>query len=112
MRQGDLDSALAVVDKALDFQSPYKAQAYDLRGTLFFARRDITRAKADYEASIAIDPDYVPARINLAKILINEGKPAMATKHLEKVLSIDPGNRECISLLRAINSRDIPYKSR
>ncbi|MGQ9811165.1 MAG: tetratricopeptide repeat protein [bacterium] len=112
LRQGDLDSATVLLDKALDFQSPYKAQAYDLRGTLFFARRDMTRAKADYEASIAIDPDYIPARINLAKILINEGKLAMATKHLETVLSIDPGNRECISLLRAIKSRDIPYKSR
>ncbi len=104
LRQGNLDSALVAANRAVSLESPYKAQAYDLRGAVYFAKKDLAKAKADYESAIAIAPNYIPARISLAKILISEGKADLAARHLEHALSIQPNNPECIRLLRAVRS--------
>lgn len=112
LRRGDFDRAIEFANKAIRHKSPYRVQAYDLRGTTYFARRDLEKARADYQAAIEVDPNYIPARINLAKVFLSEGKPQIAVKQLEAALAIQPNNPEAQTLLRAVRSGRQPTGTR
>ncbi len=45
---------------------------------------------ADYEQAIAIDPEFVPARINLAMLFDQRGEPEKAEREFRRVIEIDP----------------------
>jgi tetratricopeptide (TPR) repeat protein len=53
---------------------------------------DPSEAKAAYEKSIALDPSHVDARVNLGRLLHEEGAPAAAEKQYRAALTADPGH--------------------
>jgi protein O-mannosyl-transferase len=59
-----------------------KALHRPLEAARFFAR------------ALALDPNYIPARMSLADNLADEGKNAQAASEYRKVLKLDPGNEE------------------
>lgn len=84
--------------------SPHDARAYEhfLRGRFLFNRRgpgEIERARAQFEASIAIDPEYAPAWAALAGVFavqLDEGTveqdvgAARQLEAVERALALDP----------------------
>ena len=50
----------------------------------------LDEAKDAYERAIAADPDHADARVNLGRLLHEEGAPAAAEKHYRAALESDP----------------------
>jgi len=102
LARSKVDSAILLATKAIAIESPYRPYAYDMRGTAYFLKGNIAQAKQDYLRAIEVDSRYLPARLNLAKVYLNEGKRKEATQELEAVLAIDPDNAEARSLLSSL----------
>jgi tetratricopeptide (TPR) repeat protein len=88
---GDLDGALAELERAAQLAPRSHVVAFDL-GNLQMARGAQEAAAAAFASSIAIAPDFVPARFNLANTQLMLGKAAEALANLERVLELDPGH--------------------
>ena len=87
-KKKEYDQSLELVNKAL-LRNPKQAQAYQLRGQIFLAKRKINDAKKDYIKAIELKPDYINAHYNLA--LLNDiylQEIALAIKHYEIYLSL------------------------
>ncbi|MDH4109410.1 MAG: tetratricopeptide repeat protein [Gammaproteobacteria bacterium] len=61
-------------------------------GTFFAARRDVERAETSFRRALAMDPDLVPARVNLADLYRQSGRDAEGRMVLEQGLARAPDN--------------------
>jgi tetratricopeptide (TPR) repeat protein len=61
--------------------------------------KQIDKARDYFAKAVAADPTYVYARINLALIMIHEGKATEAEAHLRKALELDGDNATAHNLL-------------
>jgi predicted Zn-dependent protease len=52
--------------------------------------------------AIDLQPDYFPARLHLALLLITIGHGSEAVPHLRYVLKMDPENKEALQILAKI----------
>ncbi|HEY1337800.1 MAG TPA: tetratricopeptide repeat protein, partial [Bryobacteraceae bacterium] len=52
--------------------------------------RDIGKALAEFDRSLVLDPDYVPARSARGGVYYQQGKPELAVKDLEAAASLRP----------------------
>lgn len=97
--------------------------AHNLLGNLSLDQGRFTEAKAEYNAALAIDSGFLPARANLGNVLRIEGDLAGARAAFREVETADPGNvfaaigfadlalldgkqDEAIALLMAASRRD------
>ena len=55
-----------------------------------------------YHLSLEINPNFVPAHGNLAKIFIRTNNNRQAMFHVQKILEFQPGNKDALSLLKVI----------
>jgi tetratricopeptide (TPR) repeat protein len=100
---GAYDRTLAVLDR---FADPEDVRALTYRG--FVARKtgDMATAMAYYDAALAADPDYHPARSYMAQGLLAEGDRAGAEAALREIRA--RGGREtwaAVSLALALKSK-------
>ena len=58
-------------------------------GDLFLEKYDRPNAVKSYQDALRADPDYVPARVGLARVTL-EGDPSVAKQALEKALGTNP----------------------
>ncbi len=85
-----LDEAARLIDRAIA-SSPKSAEAWLMKGDL--ARMTKPEAAADaYQKVLEINPDNVPARLNMASLQIAAGNYDEAHKHLAPVRKLVPGN--------------------
>lgn len=99
---GDFDSALAIMELALDSGSPRDPESsawcfVDL-GTMFLHRGDGARALASAERALGLVPDYLPARILQARALHRTGRRAEAIEQLTGVVQRKPLVEELLRL--------------
>jgi tetratricopeptide (TPR) repeat protein len=99
LAQGKTDSALAVCDAALRTSTQYGEYLHTIKGTAYLGRRDLARARAEFETSLKADRNFLPARLGLARVYIAQGKTGDARRELEAVLAAQPSNQEARSLL-------------
>lgn len=66
-------------------------ERYD-KGAALLKARKLAEAKREFEKAVELDPKHIDARRVLASLLVKEGKPEAAAKHLEKVLEVEPEN--------------------
>jgi putative PEP-CTERM system TPR-repeat lipoprotein len=57
------------------------------------ARKDVVAARAAFESSLAADPKFGAAALNLARLDLAEGKTGDARKRLESSLAAEPTNQ-------------------
>jgi Tfp pilus assembly protein PilF len=62
------------------------------------AGRDPKAAAKEFQEAVRIDPTFSPARTNLARVYIEQGKRGDARRELETVLGSNPGDREARAL--------------
>lgn len=103
-KKKEYDQSLELVNKAL-LRNPEQAQAYQLRGQIFLAKRKINDAKKDYIKAIELKPDYINAHYNLALLYdIYLQEIALAIKHYEIYLSLikepDEATQEWVNHLK------------
>lgn len=76
-------------------ENSVKKEPFDSRALLILARchvlcEELNKAKQTLETLISGEPDHVPAKVELAKILFNEGDPQAAIRLLAEVTSVRP----------------------
>lgn len=100
---GDFDSALAIMELALDSGSPRDPESsawcfVDL-GTMFLHRGDAERALASAERALALVPDYVPALALRARGLARAERRDEAIATMERAVERRPGVEDLLTLV-------------
>ncbi len=101
---GDFDSALAIMELALDSGSRRDPEAiawcYADLGTMFLHRGDGARALASAERALALVPDYVPALGVQARALARTGALQAAISTLDRVVERRASAEDLLLLAR------------
>jgi len=92
------DKALAAV-AALEKQEPNNPQVHNLKGAVNMVMGNIPAARAALEKAVALQPTFVPAVKNLARLDLVEKKPDAAKQRYERVLEKDKNNVEAMHSL-------------
>jgi len=87
---GKRDEAITFYSKSIALDSTNPA-AYELRGYVFFKKKDYSLAVTDLERSVRIDSQYVWGHYNLALAYWHSGRQNEAVAEVKRVIAIDPG---------------------
>ena len=99
---GDIDRAAAELDKLRQQPGTDPAKIGNLLGLVRLGRLDLEGARAAFEGALAADPTSTAARLNLAKVLAQQGQPADAEKLLLALLDKEPANVSALSAISGI----------
>ncbi len=72
--------------------NPKKPDIPNLRGAIFTRQKHYKEAEEQFEAALALDPDFNPAKLNLAELNLLEGKYAEARQLYEELQKADPAS--------------------
>ena len=104
MQAGDLDQAIAQL-RARVRTSPKDATLQYLLGEALTragaapGAGTFDEAKRALQASVRLDATFVPARVDLARLLLKENRTAAAIEQLEAARTLDPTNQSAYSQL-------------
>ena len=90
---GQFNAALEEYVAAQRFNAD-RPEAHGNLGSLHAVRSDVVAAEAEYRAALAIDPLFVPARVNLADLLRAAGRETEAAATLREGIAVAPGSAE------------------
>lgn len=93
-----VDKALAAA-QALEKQQPDNAQVQNVKGVVYLAKNDQAAARAAFEKALALQPTFLPAVTNLARLDMQDKKPDAAKKRFEAVLEKDKNNFSAMASL-------------
>ena len=100
VRQADFDQAAITAEKLS--QQGSELLAANLKGAIEMARNQMAQAQQHFESAIAIDSNFIPARLNLARIAISQERHQDAKLLLLKILDIDPSHSEAVIMLASV----------
>lgn len=83
------DAALDYLDEVVTLLPAY-AEGWNLRATAHFSREDLTRAMADIERTLQLEPRHFGALAGMAAILRDTGHEAAAAGVYERLLELYP----------------------
>lgn len=95
VRKNDLDKALEAANNFVR-KNPTSPLAQQLLGAVYAARKNMTAARVAYSRAVELDPAYLPAVANLARLDLIDKKPADARKRFEAVVERDPKNEQAL----------------
>lgn len=98
IRAGRLDDAETAAAN-LEQANPTDPMAADVTGLVAALQGDATKARAQFEQALKIDPNYLPAEVNLARVDIAETQFDAAAARLQKVLAREPEQVDALLLL-------------
>jgi putative PEP-CTERM system TPR-repeat lipoprotein len=93
-----VDQALDAI-KALEKKRPQEPMVHNLRGVALLAKKDAAGARQSFERAAGLDPAYLPAAENLAKLDLAEGRPQDAKRRYEVVLAKNPKSSRALLAL-------------
>jgi putative PEP-CTERM system TPR-repeat lipoprotein len=99
---GDIDQAAAELDKLRRQPTSDPAKLGNLLGLVRMGQLDLDGARVALEGALAADPTSIAARLNLAKVLAQQGRGADAEKLLLPLLDKDPANAPALSAIGGI----------
>ncbi len=101
LRQGDLPSADASLKRVAALQ-PKAAWPLNLRGMVALMRKDTSDARRYFAKANDLDPNYLPALLNLGRVDLSNGAPDRAAAHFRGALSIDAKQPEAMAGLAEV----------
>ncbi len=87
----EFDKALEAVN-ALEKKRPNNPAVFNLKGGAYLGKNDTANARKSFEQALKLNPAYLPAATNLARIHLRQGKPEAARALFQKMLETDAGN--------------------
>lgn len=93
LRRGDTDKALEA-HAQLERKQPQNPLVHNLLGGVMLAKRDAAAARAAFEKALSLNPDYLAAALNLARLDLAERKNAEALARLRTLADRNPKNVE------------------
>lgn len=103
MRQGELDKALEA-QAQLEAKQPDNPLVANLRGRLMIARRDLPAARAAFAKALSLQPDYLAAALNLARLDLAEKRPQEALAHVQAIVDRNAKNVEALLALAELQA--------
>jgi putative PEP-CTERM system TPR-repeat lipoprotein len=101
LRRRQADRALAAVQD-LEGKQPENPMTYNLRGAALILKKDLAGARANFERALGLQPAYMPAVNNLARLDLRENDRAAARKRYQDFLERDPNNETALIGLAAV----------
>ncbi|HKZ06300.1 MAG TPA: tetratricopeptide repeat protein, partial [Methylomirabilota bacterium] len=90
------DEAIAAAETARRLD-PQGAEAYEVLGRIYLARKDIGRAQEMYARAIEVKPDLAAARLALGQLLDFTKQPEAALRQYEAALQADPHSQFAVA---------------
>lgn len=103
LRRDDLRNATAVADTLLR-RLPGDAAAHNISGAVKAAAHRRADARSAYLKALALQPGLVPARLNLARLDVAEGRLDEARQRLAALLREAPGNVQALTEMARLES--------
>lgn len=85
------DKALAAV-QALEKQQPASAPVQNLKGAVYMISGNKAEARAAFEKASTLQPTFLQAAINLARLDLIDKKPDAAKDRFQKILAVEKNN--------------------
>lgn len=104
LRSRELDVALAIVEDAVPMECA-DAEAYLVRGMIYYERGDFDMARADFEEALRIEEGYAAAAAGLGWVLFEENDLQKALARFEHAANIDGNCAEALAGQGAVHSR-------
>jgi tetratricopeptide (TPR) repeat protein len=89
--QGKFEEAEKQVDTAAKADSK-RPDIPNLRGAIFTREKRYAEATQQFNQALALDPQFYPAKLNLAEVKLLEGQYAEATEEYQALKVLDPGS--------------------
>jgi len=105
LQRKDFDQALTAAD-ALAVNMPGSPVPLNLKGAALLGKEDRPAAKQAFEAALKLQPDFLPAQLNLAQLDLMDGNTEAAEARYRKVLTYDKGNLKALLALAALAERE------
>ncbi len=99
----EFDKALAIADRLAQKQ-PKSPLPPTIRGGILGAKGDRKGARSSFEKALELQPDYLPAARNLARLDITDKRPDAARKRLEAIVAKDPKNEQALLSLATVQA--------
>jgi tetratricopeptide (TPR) repeat protein len=106
MSDGDLDTALEVLDRML-VSYPNYAEVYNKRAMVYFAKGDYDKSLVDIERVLDLEPRHFGAIAGKGVILLEQGKNLDALKAFQEAVAINPHMEMINAAIKAIQ-HDVP----
>jgi tetratricopeptide (TPR) repeat protein len=106
MQLGDDKEALQVLEKGLA-RNPRYADPHILYARICISKGDFQVAESHLQIALEIDPYNTEARLEMATLLEESGKPKEATGLYQQILDEDPGDNTARKALARIRSQTL-----
>ena len=104
VQRAHYDEALKAI-ATLEKKQPNNPLTYNLKASIFSAKKDYATARKHLEHALELQPTYVPAAVNLAQIDLQEKNPKLARQRLEVILEKDKNNVQALLALSNLAPR-------
>jgi tetratricopeptide (TPR) repeat protein len=105
IQQGNLPQAKELIHSALD-QFSDNPELITFNGDIFMELGEYEAARHEFVKCTVLEPNYLPAFVDLADLYIKTNRREDAREQLEHVLEKDPANRDALNLLQSISFTD------
>jgi putative PEP-CTERM system TPR-repeat lipoprotein len=101
LRKREAVRALAAI-QVLEAKQPDNPMTYNLKGRALILKKDLAGARASFERSLALQPAYMPAVNNLARLDLRQNDRDAAKRRYQAFLDQDPNNEPALLGLAAV----------
>ena len=105
LQRKDFDLALTATDTLAE-KMPDSPVPLNLKGAALLGKEDRAAAKQAFEAALTLQPEFLPAHLNLAQLDLIDGNAVAAEARYRKVLTYDEGNLKALLALAALAERE------
>jgi tetratricopeptide (TPR) repeat protein len=81
------------------------AEAYFLRGIIFYRRNETDNALTALRTAVSYNPRLIEAHIALGRLYFARGERGLAAAHSRQAIEIDPQNRDAIALKQQVDMK-------
>jgi cellulose synthase operon protein C len=99
----DFDKALTAVG-TLEKKQPNNPLTHNVRGAVYVGKKDIKAARLSFQRALELQPNYLPAASNLARLDLAEKNPLAAKNRYEAIVAKDATNDGALLALAQIQS--------
>jgi len=98
LKNQQYDAALASI-AALEKKLPASPVPWNYRGAAYLGKKDLAKARESFERVLKLDPTFFPAAATLARLDLQDNKPAAAKARFETILKADPKHLQAMLAL-------------